>query len=106
MGPLLTAARLEGRGDDLSETVTDMELWESGRKYRALQTSKLELERTGLLEALVEEESGVEAVGWQVWAAMATYIVCLWLWALRSLLGWLWWHWIRPSYQEKNHFGP
>ena len=46
------------------------------------------------MEALVEEQSGFEAVGWRVWAALATYIVCLWLWALRSLLGWLWWHWV------------
>ena len=46
------------------------------------------------LEALVEEQSGFEAVGWWVWAALTTYNVCQWLWAMRSLLGWLWWHWI------------
>ena len=47
-----------------------------------------------VLEALVEEQSVFGGVEWFVWVALATYIVCLWLWALRTLLGWLWWHWI------------
>ena len=46
------------------------------------------------LEALVEEQNAFGGAAWFVWAVLATYMVCMWLWALRSLLGWLWWHWI------------
>ena len=45
------------------------------------------------LGALVEDDAGSGGPGWCFWAALAILEVCMWLWELRSLLGWLWWHW-------------
>ncbi len=46
------------------------------------------------MEALVEVGSGLGGVEWIVWGALACVDAGAWLWALRSLLGWLWWHWV------------
>ena len=44
--------------------------------------------------ALVEAGNGRGEVDWRSWAVSVPLEVCGWLWELRSLLGWLWWHWI------------
>ena len=48
----------------------------------------------GGIEALVEVVSGPDGVEWIVWGLLACVHAGAWLWALRSLLEWLWWHWV------------
>ena len=45
----------------------------------------------GAFVEVVEEFGGVE---WRSWALVAMLVAGGWLAALRSLLGWLWWHWV------------
>ena len=46
------------------------------------------------LEAFVEVDSAIGGVEWVVWTLLAFVDAGMWLWELRSLLGWLWWHWV------------
>ena len=43
---------------------------------------------------LVEVDCGFGGVAWAPWVLGAMLVVGGWFWALRSLLGWLWWHWV------------
>ena len=47
-----------------------------------------------VLGMLVEVSEEVDWVEWGVWAALAIKNVGAWMWELKSLLGWLWWHWV------------
>ena len=44
--------------------------------------------------ALVEADGWVVGDEWIVWALLTFVDAEAWLWALRSLLGRLWWHWV------------
>ena len=46
------------------------------------------------VEALVEVSSGFGEVEWVVWELGAMLEAGGWLVGLRSLLVWLWWHWV------------
>ena len=46
------------------------------------------------VEALVEVNGWIGGGGWVGWAPLAILDAGAWLWALRSLLGRLWWHWV------------
>ena len=46
------------------------------------------------LDALVDHGARAGKVNWASWAVLAVLVGGSWLVALRSLLGWLWWHWI------------
>ena len=48
----------------------------------------------GLLEALMEVETGLGAVEWRCWELGAMLKVDGWLVELQSLVGWLRWHWV------------
>ena len=47
-----------------------------------------------VLEALVEVDGGFGAVEWRCWMLGTMLEAGGWLVGLRSLLGWLWWHWV------------
>ena len=44
-------------------------------------------------DEVVESQSEVGGVEGRKWALVIFMKTCWWLCALRSLLGWLWWHW-------------
>ena len=48
----------------------------------------------GDVEALVEAGHVVGGVGWRSWMLVEIMDVGAWLWELKSLLNWLWWHWV------------
>ena len=48
---------------------------------------------SGDVGALMEAGHVVGGVGWCIWPLVDNMGVPEWLWELKSLLGWLWWHW-------------